>query len=314
MESLSRHTLQQIVHSSPQGILLVETRGPELKIAYVNPAYEDMSGYSANELVGVSWSSFFASDEETGGFDVLKRALGCVEPCDVTVPFVGKDGSSWVSELNVLPLRDGKGDVSFLLCQHIPMPTLKPEAVQPETNLLKKALGRARKKLTGLERTDPVTGLLSLDQFTTLLRRDLGVARRQEQTITVLVFEIVDLDVYRQTFGSNAADSCLRMIGAQVSGTFRRAGDLCARYGEAQIVAAIPGQEVAQVTLLAKRVAEKIRNLGLHNPRAKSGRYIAVRSGVAAAQLGVDDVECLLDRAKANLEGDAEPRRKSAAR
>jgi PAS domain S-box-containing protein/diguanylate cyclase (GGDEF)-like protein len=303
VESLSRSTLQQIVSSSSLGIVVVEARDPHLRIAYANPAYEDMSGYTAAELDGASWKSLFAEEAESDALCELRRAIGCGEPCDVTLPFFRKDGSSWSSRLSVRPLGDRHGDPRYFLCQH---DSPVRASAQIETGLLKRALGQARKKLVTVDRTDPVTGLLSFDHFRSQLRRDLSIARRQQRPITLLLFEVVELDVYRQTFGSNAADSCLRMIGAQIAGTFRRAGDLCARYGESMVITAVPGQEVAQVGLLAKRVAEKIRNLGLHNPRAKSGKYVTVRSSVTPADPAVDDdIDWLLDRSRARLDGEA---------
>ena len=68
-----------------------------------------------------------------------------------------------------------------------------------------------------------------LGYFQELIRRDLAIARRDQRMITLLLFEIVEFEAYRQTFGSKAADSCQRMIGAQIMRTLRRAGDLCAR-------------------------------------------------------------------------------------
>ena len=75
--------------------------------------------------------------------------------------------------------------------------------------------------------------------FQETLRRDLAMARRDRRFVTLLVFEIVEFAVYRQTFGDKAADSCQRMIGAQIMRALRRAGDLCARYDDTTLVAAV---------------------------------------------------------------------------
>jgi GGDEF domain-containing protein len=76
------------------------------------------------------------------------------------------------------------------------------------------------------------------------------------------------------------------MIAAQIAGVFRRACDLCARHGETTFVIAVRGQAASEVDDLAARVAEKVRNLGLHNPRAQAGRYLAVDSLVVDANAG----------------------------
>src|SRR5690606_13844875 len=109
-------------------------------------------------------------------------------------------------------------------------------------------------------------------------------------------------DVYRQTFGVKAADSCVRMIGAQLSSTLRRAGDLCARYDDTTLVAAVIGQDESEASRLAERIVANVRGLRLHNPRAKSGRYVLVESALSGGlPQPADDADALLERARREL-------------
>ena len=168
--------------------------------------------------------------------------------------------------------------------------------------MLARELGRAREKIASLNRVDSGTGLLRFNYFQELLRRDLGIARRDQRVVTVLVFQIVDFDAYRRTFGSKAADSCQRMIGAQIMRTLRRAGDLCARYDDSTLVASVIGQDAAEVERLADKIADNVRRLGLHNPRAKSHRYVTIQSAVASFPPGTtDEPDAVIARAQAEL-------------
>src|SRR5690606_14620760 len=99
-----------------------------------------------------------------------------------------------------------------------------------------------------------------------------------------------------------AADSCVRMIGAQLSSTLRRAGDLYARCDDTTLVAAVVGQEAAEATHLAERIVDNVRGLRLHNPRAKSGRYVTVLTALCGGVPGPeDDADGLLERARREL-------------
>ena len=112
------------------------------------------------------------------------------------------------------------------------------------------------------------------------------------------MFEIVEFAVYRQTFGDKAADSCQRMIGAQIMRALRRAGDICARYEDGTLVAAVIGQHSTDVQPLADRIADSVAQLRLHNPRAKSSRYITTRVIAIGCPPGAhDDPEPLIARA-----------------
>src|SRR5690606_26368213 len=157
--------------------------------------------------------------------------------------------------------------------------------------------GRSRPKLDAISRIDPSTGLPHYDHFAAILNRDIAIARRDRRPVSVMLFEIVELDAYRQTFGAKAADSCVRMIGAQLSSTLRRAGDLYARYDDTTLVAAVVGQETVEATHLAERIVDNVTGLRLHNPRAKSGRHVHVLSAICGGVPGADeDADALLER------------------
>jgi diguanylate cyclase (GGDEF)-like protein len=179
------------------------------------------------------------------------------------------------------------------------------DAESAEIALLQRELGRARQKIATIDRIDQGTGLLRFPYFQEMLRRDLAMARRDRRFVTILVFEIVEFAVYRQTFGDKAADSCQRMIGAQIMRALRRAGDLCARYDDTTLVAAVVGQHASEVQPLAERIADGVGQLKLHNPRAKGSRYIETRAIVIGCPPGAhDDPGPLIERAIAEARGD----------
>jgi len=303
VKSLSRHTLEQMVTLSSEGILLADAQDPDLPVVYANPAYEDLSGYSAEELAGNSWPLAKRDGEGQPELERLKAALGRAESCQVTLPDLRKDGTSWFSQVSVEPIYNARGELKYFLCIQRPVePATSEQSPDVEVTLLQRELGRARQKIASLNRIDSATGLMRFGYFQELLRRDLGIARRDQRFVTLLVFDIVEFDAYRQTFGSKAADSCQRMIGAQIMRTLRRAGDLCARYDESTLVASVVGQEPSEVRGLADQIAENVRKLGLHNPRAKIGRYVTIRSALLGCPPGAnDDAETLVARAVADL-------------
>jgi diguanylate cyclase (GGDEF)-like protein/PAS domain S-box-containing protein len=325
VKSLSRHTLEQMVTRCSEAILLADAKDPGLPVVYANPAYEDLSGYSVAEITGSSWQLWKRNGEGQPELARLKAAIGRAEACAVTLPDLRKDGTSWMTHVSVEPIYNARGELKYFLCIQRPAgdtsvearadeesrdaPPSPPDAREDdaenvEVKLLQHELGRAREKIATLNRVDSVTGLLRFDYFQELLQRDLGMARRDRRTVTLVLFEIVEFDAYRRTFGTKAADSCQRMIGAQITRTLRRAGDLCTRYDDSTLIAAVVGQAPEELRRLADQIAENVRRLGLHNPRAKTVRHVAVRCGVVACTPnGADDVETVIARARAELHG-----------
>jgi diguanylate cyclase (GGDEF)-like protein/PAS domain S-box-containing protein len=308
VKSLSRHTLEQMVARSSEGILLADAQDPNLPIVYANPAYEGLTGYTVDELAGNSWPLLKRDIDGQPELERLKAAIGRSESCQVTLPDLRKDGTSWLSQVRVEPIYNARGELKYFLC--IQKPVMSGAVEQPasdvEVTLLQRELGRARQKIASLDRIDPSTGLMRFGYFQELMRRDLAMARRDQRMITLLLFEIVEFEAYRQTFGSKAADSCQRMIGAQIMRTLRRAGDLCARYDDSTLVAAAIGQAPNEFEKLVDQITENVRKLGLHNPRAKRSRHITIRSALIACPPGLyEDAEGVVTRVLSDLR--AEP-------
>jgi PAS domain S-box-containing protein/diguanylate cyclase (GGDEF)-like protein len=287
LKSLNRHALEEIIAASPAGILVADAQNPRLVVVYTNPAYQRLTGYSATELAGQPWELFARGGDPL--LDRLRAAIANGEPCRAEVVERCKDGSELRGEISITPLHNARGDLKYVLClQHPPAESAVEQAPRSayESVVVPRARANSRAKTVGPERIDSATGLMKLASFQETLRRDLAVARRDERFVSLIVLEVVEFDVYRQTFGDKTADSCLRMIGAQITRTLRRASDLSARYDDATLLAAAVGQGPDEVQPLADQIVEHVRNLGLHNPRGKLGRYLAVRATVVGCAPG----------------------------
>jgi len=318
IRALNRHTLEQIVSANPAGVLVADASRPELPIVYANAAYERLTGYALAELAAQPWPALARAAAGDEAFASLKAAIGRGEACRAAISDVRKDGTSFTCVVSITPLQGPRGDLRYFFLSHeLIAADLVQSGEEPapaadgsgELVLLQRELGHARQKIATLDRVDQSTGLVRFPYFQETLRRDLAMARRDRRFVTLLVFEIVEFAAYRQTFGDKAADSCARMIGAQIMRALRRAGDLCARYDEATLVAAAVGQHASEVQPLVERIADNVAQLRLHNPRAKASRYIETRVLVIGCPPGAhDDPEPLITRALAESRGTEAPR------
>jgi len=300
---LTRQVLEEIASSSTDGILVIDASTPDLSVIYVNPAFELLTGYGATEVVGHRWRMLEPSDEESAQLTALRAALGHAQSHETLLPDVRKDGTSWLSRIRVRPITNRRGELRQFLVMQADASVATETQHGLEVGLLQRELRRARQKAANLDRLDFASGLLRYEFFLEAADRDFRIARREQRQIALAVFQINDLDIYRQTFGTKAADSCLRMIAAQVTGALRRASDLCGCDEQQRIVALSLGQEPAELERVVDRIARNVRHLGLHNPRAPSGRYVTVSTTVAATVPGAADrLTALIDRALAELD------------
>lgn len=302
VKQLSRHILEQIAELSSDGIIVLDASELDFRIAYVNPAYEALTGYGAEECVDRSWQVLDAANSDVAQIAGLKAALGRGEPYSGDLADIRGDGTTWLSHIQAEPIKSPSGELKHYVITQRGAADISGGKDGLQVGLLQRELRRTRQKVASLDRVDLASGVLRYEYFLELADRDCRRARREETSMAMVLFEVNDFDVYRQTFGAKAADSCLRMIAAQVTGALRRAGDLCGCDDERRIVALVHDQNLEDVSRLAARIASNIRGLGLHNPRAESGRYVTVRSGIAVGTpTRANFLTTLIDQARANL-------------
>ena len=105
----------QIIEANPSGIILVDALLPDRPILYVNAAFERMTGYSREEVMGINCRFLQGEDREQEGRAVIRTALDRGESCTVTLRNYRKDGTLFWNELRIAPLHDDLGRVTHFI-------------------------------------------------------------------------------------------------------------------------------------------------------------------------------------------------------
>jgi PAS domain S-box-containing protein len=104
-----RRLLDRAVAASSNGIVITDPRVPDNPIVYVNPAFEEISGYTADEVMGRNCRFLQADDREQPALDELREALTEARECRVVLRNYRKDGTPFWNELYVSPVHDEEG-------------------------------------------------------------------------------------------------------------------------------------------------------------------------------------------------------------
>lgn len=92
-------------------LVVVDIRSGEMPITYVNKRFEQMTGYSAEEVVGRNCRFLQGEDREQPGILKLRQAIVLRQSCHVVLRNYRKDGSSFKNELLISPVVDESGEV-----------------------------------------------------------------------------------------------------------------------------------------------------------------------------------------------------------
>src|SRR5215207_10763735 len=107
------------ITASSNGIVITEPSQPDNPITYVNPTFERMSGYSAQEVLGRNCRFLQGTDREQPALEELRAALQEGRGCQAVLRNYKKDGTLFWNELSISPVRDEEGHlISFIGVQN----------------------------------------------------------------------------------------------------------------------------------------------------------------------------------------------------
>ena len=270
--------LQRAVESSVNGIVITDPRQPDNPIIYVNPAFEQMTGYAAAEAVGRNCR--FLQDETTSQIelDILRAALRDEVDCNVILSNRRKDGSHFWNHLFLSPVLDDEGR----LVNYVGIQNDLTERHRVEAELAYSASH------------DPVTGL---QRFAVLEATLADMLAEEGAVVSVLFIDIDRFHAINESMGHLIGDEALHVLAARIGTAVGGRGYL-ARFAGDEFVAIAPGVGSADAVQLAERlrvaVAQPIEGDGFK-------LFLTASIGISRSPEHGDSAMELLRRAEAAM-------------
>ncbi|MBP8202798.1 MAG: PAS domain S-box protein, partial [Pseudomonas sp.] len=106
------------LEASPLGVIIADARHPELPLIYCNPAFEQISGYSREEILGNSWNFLLRDDQQQQGLSRLQQAVRDGTGCDVVLRNYRKNDQQFWNEITLAPMHDDHGISHYVALQN----------------------------------------------------------------------------------------------------------------------------------------------------------------------------------------------------
>lgn len=103
------------IQAVTQGILITDPSLPDNPIMYVSPSFEQLTGYSAQEVVGRNCRFLQGPGTDPEAVARIREAIQAGQPCKVEILNYRRDGSSFWNELAISPVRDENGTVTHFV-------------------------------------------------------------------------------------------------------------------------------------------------------------------------------------------------------
>ena len=106
------HLNRRIFRSVTSGISVVDATLPDLPLTYVNPAFEMMTGYCREEVLGKNCRFLQGPEHDQAAVTLLRDAIREHREVVTVVRNFHKDGTPFWNELSLSPIRNRAGELT----------------------------------------------------------------------------------------------------------------------------------------------------------------------------------------------------------
>ncbi len=97
------------------GLTISDATQPDMPLIYVNPAFEEITGYTSEEILGQNCRFLQGKERRQSDLPRLRAALRDGRPCNVRLRNYRKDGTLFWNDLHVSPVRDEAGKLTHFI-------------------------------------------------------------------------------------------------------------------------------------------------------------------------------------------------------
>lgn len=250
----------QIINTMGQGLTVTNAEG---RFKFVNPAYARMFGYETKDLIGKYPQDVSLPEEHTllaeqrelrkNGRTTsyesrLRRADGSVAQVLITGAPYESDGLFEGTIAVITDLTEQKRIEEEL------------RYTRDKLVILHSELERSYAAEQQLARIDALTGINNRRSLFEFAERELNLAARYQQTLSVILFDIDNFKQINDTYGHLKGDQALTAI-AQAAITELRTVDVIGRYGGDEFIILLPQTSSQDALALAERIHNSVSKI-----------------------------------------------------
>ncbi|WP_337267657.1 PAS domain-containing protein [Oryzifoliimicrobium ureilyticus] len=131
-------------------MIITDPRQDDNPIIFCNKAFNDLSGYGNDELIGNNCRLLQGPETDRGAVDKIRNAIHAQESIAIDILNYRKDGSSFWNALFVSPVRNHEGEVIYFFASQLDFTNIKSKEAElaAARHLAEQEVARRTKDLT----------------------------------------------------------------------------------------------------------------------------------------------------------------------
>jgi len=218
--------LERGIEASSNGITIADATASGFPLVYVNPAFQRITGYSRDDVLGQNCWQLRGPDTNEKALDTIREALADFREVHTSILNYRKDGKAFWNDLYIAPVRNHRDQVTHFIGVQNDI----TNRVHEEEAL---AFQASHDSLTGLPNRVYLEAHLG------------GICQSQIEQDRLLYVMFIDLDGFKpvnDSLGHQFGDEILRQTASRLESSMPE-GAILARFGGDEFVALIPGPE-----------------------------------------------------------------------
>ena len=254
--------------------------GPD--IVYVNEAFIEKTGYTAEEVIGKTPRILQREGTDREDLNKIRKALEEKESVRVNLRNFSKKGNEYWVDLSILPLPDKSGNITHFA------------AIQRDITGYKKL----EQDLQIICRTDQLTTAANRRAFNEIISQEFSRFKRSQKEYALVMIDLDHFKSINDQHGHGAGDRVLIEVTERCKDNLR-VHDIIARLGGEEFCILLPYTNLEQAQKVAERLRQKIELM----PIISDGNRIkvTVSVGISLVLEGDNDGHDAIERADKKL-------------
>ncbi|GCD82386.1 hypothetical protein PTHTG4_14480 [Parageobacillus thermoglucosidasius] len=231
---------KNILEYSSESMIVTDAQN---RILFVNPAFEIVTGYSADEVIGKNPRILQSGMHDKSFYEKMWNALNQYGVWKGEIWNKRKDGELYLEWLTISAVKNQRGNVTNYVA-------IFSDITEHKRNM---------EQLTKLALYDPLTNVPNRYLFEKRLESIIRMSKKHNQSFALLFLDLDRFKNINDTLGHHMGDMLLKETAQRLNGMLRKQ-DTIARFGGDEFVIILPNlKHIREAVYMAENIIESLK-------------------------------------------------------